>query len=76
MPIPHPDLHLTRLDGAIPAWLGEIKPGDLPPICQNVANGGGRLVATRQFAGERAAVKQQASQAALDMVRRTVTGES
>ena len=46
-------------------------------VCIGVAApGGGRLVATRQFAGERAAVKQQASQAALDMVRRTVTGES
>jgi Ni,Fe-hydrogenase III large subunit len=45
MPITHPNLHLTRLDGAIPAWLGEIKPDDLPPICQSVADGGGRLVA-------------------------------
>jgi Ni,Fe-hydrogenase III large subunit/Ni,Fe-hydrogenase III component G len=45
MPITHPNLHLTKLDGAIPAWLGEIKPGDLLPICQNVADGGGRLVA-------------------------------
>ena len=45
MPITHPNLHLTRLDGAIPAWLGEIKPDDLLPICQNVADGGGRLVA-------------------------------
>ncbi|MFZ2300333.1 MAG: NADH-quinone oxidoreductase subunit C [Gallionella sp.] len=45
MPITHPDLHLTRLNGAIPAWLGEIRPGNLPPICQNVADGGGRLVA-------------------------------
>ena len=45
MPITHPDLHLTRLNGAIPAWLGEIMPGNLPPICQSVADGGGRLVA-------------------------------
>ena len=45
MPITHPNLHLTRLGGAIPAWLGEIKPGDLPPICQSVADGGGRLLA-------------------------------
>ena len=45
MPITHPDLHLTRLDGAIPAWRGEIKPDDLLPVCQNVADGGGRLVA-------------------------------
>jgi Ni,Fe-hydrogenase III large subunit/Ni,Fe-hydrogenase III component G len=45
MPITHPNLHLTRLAGAIPAWLGEIEPGDLRPICQNVRDGGGRLVA-------------------------------
>lgn len=45
MPIDHPNLHLTKLDGAIPAWRGEIKPDDLPPICRNVADGGGRLVA-------------------------------
>jgi len=45
MPITHHNLHLTRLDGAIPAWLGRIEPGDLLPICQNVADGGGRLVA-------------------------------
>src|SRR3990167_6472993 len=45
MHITHPNLHLTRLGGAIPAWLGKIKPGDLPPICQNVADGGGRLLA-------------------------------
>jgi len=45
MPITHPNLHLTKLDGAIPAWLGEIKSGDLQPVCQNVADGGGRLVA-------------------------------
>ena len=45
MPINHPNLHLTRLAGAIPAWLGEIKPGDLQPICQNVRDSGGRLVA-------------------------------
>ena len=45
MPITHPNLHLTELAGAIPAWLGEIKPNDLLSICQNVADGGGRLVA-------------------------------
>ena len=46
-------------------------------VCIGVAApGGGRFVATRQFPGERAVVKQQASQAALDMVRRAVTGES
>ena len=45
MPITHPNLHLTKLPGAIPAWSGEIKPVDLLPICQNVQDGGGRLVA-------------------------------
>lgn len=45
MPITHPNLHLTQLVGAIPAWSGEIKPGDLLPICRNVQDGGGRLVA-------------------------------
>src|SRR5450759_3717142 len=45
MPITHPNLHLTKLAGAIPAWSGEIKPDDLQPICQSVQDGGGRLVA-------------------------------
>ena len=45
MPLTYPNLHLTRLDGAIPAWLGEIKPDDLLPVCRSVAEGGGRLVA-------------------------------
>jgi Ni,Fe-hydrogenase III large subunit/Ni,Fe-hydrogenase III component G len=45
MPITHPNLHLTKLAGAIPAWSGSIKPDDLQPICQNVRDGGGRLVA-------------------------------
>lgn len=45
MPITHPNLHLAKLAGAIPAWSGEIKPGDLLPICHNVQDGGGRLVA-------------------------------
>jgi hypothetical protein len=26
MPITHPNLHLTKLAGAIPAWFGEINP--------------------------------------------------
>ena len=45
MPITHPNLHLKKLPGAIPAWQGEITPDDLQPICQNVREGGGRLVA-------------------------------
>lgn len=45
MPINHPNLLLTRLAGAIPAWSGEIKPDDLQPISQIVQDGGGRLVA-------------------------------
>lgn len=45
MPITHPNLHLTKIPGAIPAWSGEINPDDLHPICQNVQDGGGRLVA-------------------------------
>jgi Ni,Fe-hydrogenase III large subunit/Ni,Fe-hydrogenase III component G len=45
MPITHPNLHLTKLPGAIPAWSGEIKPDDLQAICQSVQDGGGRLVA-------------------------------
>lgn len=45
MPLTYPNLHLTRLNGAIPAWLGSIKPEELLPICQNVSDGGGRLVA-------------------------------
>jgi len=45
MPITHPNLHLTKLPGAIPAWSGEIMPGDLQPVCQLVQDGGGRLVA-------------------------------
>jgi len=45
MPIHHPDLHLIKLAGAIPAWSGQIKPDDLQPICQKVQEGGGRLVA-------------------------------
>jgi len=45
MPITHPNLHLSKLPGAIPAWSGEITPDDLQPICQNMQDGGGRLVA-------------------------------
>ncbi len=45
MPITYPNLHLTKLLGAIPAWSGSIKADDLQPICQNVRDGGGRLVA-------------------------------
>lgn len=45
MPITHPNLHLTRMNGAIPAWQGEIEPDDLLLICRSVADGGGRLVA-------------------------------
>jgi Ni,Fe-hydrogenase III large subunit/Ni,Fe-hydrogenase III component G len=45
MPIKHPNLKLTRLTDAIPAWAGEIGADDLFPICQQVHDGGGRLVA-------------------------------
>jgi Ni,Fe-hydrogenase III large subunit/Ni,Fe-hydrogenase III component G len=45
MPITHPNLHLTGLPGAIPAWSGKIEHGDLQAICQRVRDGGGRLVA-------------------------------
>ncbi len=45
MPITHPNLQLKPLDGAIPAWSGSISSDDLVPICQNVQDGGGRLVA-------------------------------
>jgi Ni,Fe-hydrogenase III large subunit/Ni,Fe-hydrogenase III component G len=45
VPINHPNLHLNKLAGAIPAWTGRIRPDDLPPICQSVQDGGGRLVA-------------------------------
>ena len=42
MPITHPNLHLTKLAGAIPAWSGEIKPDDLQPTaraCRTAAAG-------------------------------------
>jgi Ni,Fe-hydrogenase III large subunit/Ni,Fe-hydrogenase III component G len=45
MPIKHPNLKLTRLTDAMPAWAGEIAPDDLYEICQQVHDGGGRLVA-------------------------------
>ena len=45
MPITHPNLQLVRLAGAIPAWTGNIHAQDLAAICQNVRDGGGRLVA-------------------------------
>jgi Ni,Fe-hydrogenase III large subunit/Ni,Fe-hydrogenase III component G len=45
MPIKHPSLVLTRLTDALPAWSGEIAPDDLYSICQQVRDGGGRLVA-------------------------------
>jgi len=45
MPIKHPNLHLERINGAIPAWRGKIACADLQPICQTVRDGGGRLLA-------------------------------
>jgi Ni,Fe-hydrogenase III large subunit/Ni,Fe-hydrogenase III component G len=45
VPITYPNLHLTKIPSAIPAWSGEIAPDDLQPICQKVHDGGGRLVA-------------------------------
>ena len=45
MPIKHPNLHLERINGAIPAWRGKISGADLQPICHTVRDGGGRLLA-------------------------------
>jgi Ni,Fe-hydrogenase III large subunit/Ni,Fe-hydrogenase III component G len=45
MPIKYPNLKLTRLTDALPAWAGDIAPDDLYVICQQVHDGGGRLVA-------------------------------
>ena len=45
MPIKHPNLHLERINGAIPAWRGKISGADLQPICHAVRDGGGRLLA-------------------------------
>ncbi|MDP2759303.1 MAG: NADH-quinone oxidoreductase subunit C [Sideroxyarcus sp.] len=45
MPIKHPDLKLNRLTDAVPTWAGEIAAENLPEICRQVRDGGGRLVA-------------------------------
>jgi len=45
MPIKHPNLKLTRLTDTLPVWAGDISPDDLHAICQQVNEGGGRLVA-------------------------------
>ena len=45
MPIKHPNLHLEPISGAIHAWRGRINCEDLQPICRNVHDGGGRLLA-------------------------------
>ncbi|MDO8990915.1 MAG: NADH-quinone oxidoreductase subunit C [Sideroxyarcus sp.] len=45
MPIKHPNLKLTRLTDALPAWAGEVAPEYLHEICLQVRDGGGRLVA-------------------------------
>ena len=45
MPIKHPNLKLTRLTDAVPTWAGEIAVESLLEICQQVRDGGGRLVA-------------------------------
>jgi Ni,Fe-hydrogenase III large subunit/Ni,Fe-hydrogenase III component G len=45
MPIKHPNLKLSRLSDALQAWTGEIAADDLTAICQQVRDGGGRLVA-------------------------------
>lgn len=45
MPITHPGLQLTRLPCAAPVWHGRIGQDDLQPICRNVCDGGGRLLA-------------------------------
>ncbi|OIR11633.1 formate hydrogenlyase subunit 5 precursor [mine drainage metagenome] len=45
MPIKHPNLKLSRLTDALPAWTGDISPDDLHEICRQVHDGGGRLVA-------------------------------
>ena len=45
MPISYPNLKLTPILGAIPAWKGTIEPQELLPVCHKVAEGGGRLVA-------------------------------
>ncbi|MGC2165605.1 MAG: NADH-quinone oxidoreductase subunit C [Gallionella sp.] len=45
MPIQHPHLKLRRLTDTLPAWVGDIGTDDLHAICQQVKDGGGRLVA-------------------------------
>ncbi|GAB1235363.1 NADH-quinone oxidoreductase subunit C [Ferrigenium sp. UT5] len=45
MPIKHPQLQLVRLTDAVPTWAGTIGPECLLEICQQVRDGGGRLVA-------------------------------
>ncbi|MDX8379680.1 MAG: NADH-quinone oxidoreductase subunit C [Gallionella sp.] len=45
MPITHTGLNLTKLPGALPVCQATIAQEDLRPICQNVADGGGRLLA-------------------------------
>jgi Ni,Fe-hydrogenase III large subunit/Ni,Fe-hydrogenase III component G len=45
MPIKHPHLKLQRISDALPAWAGELPPVDLHEVCQQVHDGGGRLVA-------------------------------
>lgn len=41
----YPNLHLERMNGAIPAWRGDITCTDLQSICQVAHDGGGRLLA-------------------------------
>jgi Ni,Fe-hydrogenase III large subunit/Ni,Fe-hydrogenase III component G len=45
MSIQYPDLKLSRLTDAIPVWHGELVAAALPEVCQQVRDGGGRLVA-------------------------------
>ncbi len=45
MPIKHPHLKLNRITDAIPVWAGELPSADLHEVCQQVHDGGGRLVA-------------------------------
>ncbi len=45
MPIKHPHLKLKRISDTIPVWAGELASADLYEVCQQVREGGGRLVA-------------------------------
>jgi len=45
MPIKHSHLQLSKLTDAIPAWTGDLAPEDLPEVCRQVSEGGGRLLA-------------------------------